>query len=402
MGRDANSKTRTITLGKYPDISVKEAREAAYEKRRVIKDPVKLSALLAAPTSNSQITFGNLIKEAEAEFGETRKIWQQRGKRYPRSTARQVIECVFSAFLTEPAINISAEEIALRAKRYKPKSGKPSANGQVSRALAYLRPVFDWASHRTKRFEKLGAGRDEKLNLPDLAVVNDPATTDPKILGERDRVLLPEELYKILPYLKIQSSTVDSVTTYEYRTVALRFILLTLCRRAEAEEVRWNNIDFKHKSWTRQVKSRGTVRAEFTHPLSDAAIELLRSLPSYPLRNSNNFVFQNQYGGPLDNWDRACIPIKKATKTEDWHRHDLRRTSATMLGLFGVQEPVVDTLLSHKNPFSKGKTSKAARAYIQLSKQIKGLPDPLRDAVNLLADIIARIESGEILEDTFE
>ena len=152
MGRDANSKTRTITLGKYPDISVKEAREAAYEKRRVIKDPVKLSALLAAPTSNSQITFGNLIKEAEAEFGETRKIWQQRGKRYPRSTARQVIECVFSAFLTEPAINISAEEIALRAKRYKPKSGKPSANGQVSRALAYLRPVFDWASHRTKRF----------------------------------------------------------------------------------------------------------------------------------------------------------------------------------------------------------------------------------------------------------
>lgn len=73
-----------------------------------------------------------------------------------------------------------------------------------------------------------------------------------------------------------------------------------------------------------------------------------------------------------------------------------------MLGLFGVQEPVVDTLLSHKNPFSKGKTSKAARAYIQLSKQIKGLPDPLRDAVNLLADIIARIESGEILEDTFE
>jgi len=208
-------------------------------------------------------------------------------------------------------------------------------------------------------------------------------------------VLLPEELGAILPHLIINDTGKNGWLDVDLRPIALRFILLTICRRCEVEDATWDQFDFHHNTWTRKVKSKGRVFI-VTHPLSNAAIKILQSLPTFREREQSLYVFSNRNGGKLNNWDRACDLIKTASKTSDWHRHDLRRTVSTILSKFGVSDAVKDTLLSHKNSFSRQNTSNAAAAYIHLGKLMKGIPDPLRDAVELISQIIQMIEQDNL------
>jgi integrase len=338
MGRDCGGHPRTITLGQYPDITVKRARDLAYEARRKLRDPEQLKKLLSPDLVAVQCTLLDLLNEAETHFGgKGTKIWKPRGKRNASSTARQVIKCVFGEIFDQNVGTITAVKVSKLAHSYKPKSGKETANGQASRALSYLKTVFDWASQRGKRFAKLGAGREINLNLADLSIVQDPALDDHKILGVRDRVLLPEELASILQLLIIGETGSEGYLDVDLRPIALRFILLTMCRRCEVEDATWDQFDFRHKTWTRKVKSMGR---EFivTHPLSEAAVKLLKSLPTFSKKDKGTYVFANRNGGKLDNWDRACNKIKEASNTSDWHRHDLRRTVSTILSKFGVSD----------------------------------------------------------------
>lgn len=309
-------------------------------------------------------------------------------------TARQVISKVFAGALEKQLSQLPIDDFVRCTTGYTPVSGKPSANGQVSKALAYLRPAFDWAAHRGKRFQKLGAGRVPRLELPDLAKIHDPATNDPLLEGERDRVLLPWELEKVMHELKVGDFGENDRFAVDLRPIAHLFILLTLSRRSEVENARWKDIDFELLVWTKSVKSLNGPR-KVTHPISDAAADLLRSLPGYKDRKVDDYVFPNRNGGPLDNWPRSTTAIQIASGTSDWTRHDLRRSSATILEKMGVAVPLIDTLLSHQNAFASKNTSSAASAYIKIGKQMKGLPEPLRDAVNLLANVLQRIKNGE-------
>lgn len=396
MGRDCHGENRTIKLGRYPDIGLKEARRSADEHRRTLSNPEKLREFLEQTPEAEEITLLAFLVEVEAHFGQKQKkrIWLPRGKTKDVSTARQVISKVFGDLLEKQLSQLTIDEFVSCTTGYKPVSGKSSANGQVSKALAYLRPSFDWAAHRGNRFQKLGAGRATRLELPDLAKIHDPAINDPLLEGERDRVLLPRELENVMQELKIGAVDENDHFAVDLRPIAHLFILLTLSRRSEVENARWEDIDFDLLTWTKSVKSLKGPR-KVTHPLSDAAADVLRSLPRYAFRQGDEYIFPNRNGGPLDNWPRSTEAIQNSSGTSDWTRHDLRRSSATILEKMGVAVPLIDTLLSHQNAFASENTSNAASAYIKIGKQMKGLPDPLRDAVNLLASVLQRIKNGE-------
>ncbi|AFO92728.1 DUF4102 domain-containing protein [Phaeobacter inhibens] len=396
MGRDCHGKSRTETIGRYPDVSLKAARQKADQLRQVFASEEMLASYLKPPAIVEQITLFELLLEAECKFRATKKIWQPRGKTSDASTARQVITTVFGPVLHRPAIELTAEKASALLQSYKPKSkertGKKTANGQASKALSYLRTVFNWASNRTPRFQKIGAGRTPAILLSDFSVIHDPSIDDPTITGERDRVLFVEELRCILPHLKVPETTSAEWWKVDLRPVAQRFMLLTLARREEVEAARRRDVDIEQKSWTKRVKGGHQV----THPLSDAAITLLKELPGFASREDDDLLFPNQELGPLGNWNRSKEKLQDVSNIENWHRHDLRRTGATILSLMGVPAQVVDTMLSHKNPFSKEAVSPALQSYAQLAKEMKGLPNPLRDAVETLAEAIRAIELGNL------
>jgi len=389
------AKSRTETIGRYPDISLKAARQQADQLRKTFASAESLANHLNPPAIVEMVTLLELLIEAEDRFRPTKKIWQPRGKMNDASTARQVIMTVFGPMLHRPAVELTAEKASALIRAYTPKSkdrtGKTTANGQTSKALIYLRTVFNWSSHRTPRFQKIGAGRSPALPLADLSVIQDPSIEDPDIMGERDRVLTVGELRSILTHLKVPETTSAEWWKVDLRPVAQRFMLLTLARREEVEAARLRDVNFEEKTWTKRVKGGHQV----THPLSDAAIDLLKALPGFDRRKNDDLLFPNQEFGQLGNWNRSKLQLQEISSVGDWHRHDLRRTGATILTLFGIPPQVVDALLSHKNPFSKQAVSPALHSYAKLAKEMKGLPNPLRDAVETLAEVIRTIEEGK-------
>lgn|GEM_PF-783014 len=386
MSRDCHGKSRTVTLGRYPAVPLKAARQKADQLRGVFASPESLAEHLKPAEVVEDVTLFELLLEAESKFCDTKQIWQQRGKTSDASTARQVISTVFGEMLHRPARELTVERASELAHSYKPKSksrtGKTSANGQVAKALAYLRTVFNWASHRTPRFVKVGAGRKPQLLLADLLAVQDPSIDDPKITGERDRVLSLAELRCLLQYLTVPETNSKEWWKVDLRPIAQKFILLTLSRREEVEAARWADVCFDECVWTKRVKGG----REVTHPLSKSAMNLLRSLPGFPNRENDQLILPNQELRPLGNWNRSKNMLQDLSSIENWHRHDLRRTGATILVLMGVPAEVVDTLLSHKNPMSKDTVSPAIQSYVKLAKEMKGLPNLLRDAVETLAE----------------
>lgn len=396
MGRDCQGKSRTETIGRFPDISLKAARQQADQLRKIFASSESLACHLKPPAIVEEVTLYELLIEAEDRFRATKKIWQPRGKISDASTARQVIMAVFAPELHRPAVELSAEKASTLIRAYTPKSkaktGKTTANGQTAKALMYLRTVFNWASHRTPRFQKIGAGRSPALPVADLSVIQDPSIDDPMITGERDRVLTVGELRSLLQHLRVPETTPPEWWKVDLRPIAQRFMLLTLARREEVEAARLRDVNFAEKSWTKRVKGGHQV----THPLSDTAIALLKALPGFDCRKENDLLFPNQEFGRLGNWNRSKLQLQELSRVEDWHRHDLRRTGATILSLFGIPPQIVDTLLSHQNPLSKEAVSPALQSYAKLAKEMKGLPNPLRDAVETLAEVIRTIEEGKL------
>ena len=61
----------------------------------------------------------------------------------------------------------------------------------------------------------------------------------------------------------------------------------------------------------------------------------------------NGLVFSTGSGAGLSNWDRETKRIQQASGISGWHRHDLRRTGATMLGEMGELPDIVEAALNH-------------------------------------------------------
>jgi len=398
-GRGLDGKTKTVTIGDYPSWSLKAAREEAARIRMALKkgeDPNAEKRRMREEYAREKVTLAQLLNEYEALAAATHKIWRNplRGQ----SEARLRIEAVFQKLLDRPVSDITTLELSQAMKTYKSRRnrGKKTAHGQTSRARSYLSKPLDWAAGR-KSFNKLGAGRDPLIVTPDIHLTHDFSITDPTITGIRERVLSETELQKILPLLRYPAPAelnMKVAPSEDLRPLAMRFILLTAARREEVAAMCWRDVNLEAGTWYKpKVKTtKGTPRDQLL-PLSDDALLLLSTLPEHSKREPQAFVFPNSTGGKLDNWDRVNRAIKRESQTEDWHRHDLRRTASQLMKEMDAPVTIIDAILAHSNPFSKAGASKSIQHYVSLKNKIqKRAPAPQKTALDQLAWALRNIE----------
>jgi integrase len=127
---------------------------------------------------------------------------------------------------------------------------------------------------------------------------------------------------------------------------------------------------------------RSKSRRDRTIPLASQALSLLRE---FEAGDAAALVFPSARGGLLSNWDRVTKALHKASGTSAWHRHDLRRTAATMLGDLGYAPHVVSVVLGHAH-LAEGATAVYARSRYQREHQ---------EALQALANEIDRITQGD-------
>jgi len=320
--RDTKGVRRRFDIGR--GLGLAKAREQAEELRRLIRsgsDPTAERRAARARASDAHLgigTFGSVITayfhSGPGSLLNTREEQERR------------ICDVFAKHLKRPAMEVSAADLQITADSH------PSPSS-AAHAVAYLRPLATWASRR----ELLRKGFVELEKPPARPGANGAA------VGQR--YLSAKELAKILPCLG-----------HHAHDAAARFMLLTGCRLEEACGATWSEIDIGDRTWiipaSRRKDPRSKVRTKRV-PQSDhvlilpaQAINLLEALgPADP----EHLIFRGERGAKLQNWDRWTKSVSAASGVNDWDRHTLRRTTATMAGELGAPPHIISALLGHRN-----------------------------------------------------
>lgn len=195
-------------------------------------------------------------------------------------------------------------------------------------------------------------------------------------LKKHDRYLNAEELDRLGNALR--AAEVDGVS--QFTLAAIRFLLLSGCRRGEALTLRWKWIDFDHNL----AKLPDSKTGQKVLLLGAGAIALLKDLP--PVEGSP-LVFPSAAGGttPISIqkvWDK----VRKSADLSELRLHDLRHNFASAAVSSGQSLYIVGKLLGHSQ-------AQTTQRYAHLA------PDPVRQAADdVSAELTRKIAKTGVFE----
>lgn len=156
----------------------------------------------------------------------------------------------------------------------------------------------------------------------------------------------------------------------------IRLLVLTGARRDEVLGLRWEWIDWE-RSCIRLPDSKTGAKVI---PLGGPALELLHGLPRHA---GNPHVFPGRkLGGRMSDINPAWAKIRASAKLKGVRLHDLRHSFASVGAGSGISLPVIGALLGHSEPATTAR-------YAHLAD------DPLREAANKIAGQVAAAMSRE-------
>jgi len=165
----------------------------------------------------------------------------------------------------------------------------------------------------------------------------------------------------------------DALTEYQgVAADAVRLIMLTGCRPAEAMQAEWSEFDNEPGYW---IKPSAHTKQRKVHklPLSPAAIELIERLRK---RRHGKWVFPGDKGEHLAALWHVWHFIRERTGLgKDARVYDLRHTFASVGAGGGLSLPIIGKLLGHTQ-------SRTTQRYAHLAAE------PLREAAEKITTVI--------------
>lgn len=156
-------------------------------------------------------------------------------------------------------------------------------------------------------------------------------------LQRRDRYLRPDELGRLGE--AIQNAEAQGVNANALN--AIRFLLLSGCRKSEALGLQWSWIDFDRNVISLPDSKTGARPLQ----LGEAAKQLLKSLPRL---DGSPFVFPSSRGsGPVVGLIKIWTQVRAQAGLEDVRLHDLRHNFASVAVSSGQSIYIVGKLLGH-------------------------------------------------------
>lgn len=336
-------KPKKLTIGPYPAIDLKAARELA-------SDAVKAIARGDDPAANKQAA-KIVAREAEGQERDlVEKVVETFIERYAkantrswRETDRMLKKEIVGPWKGRRLSNIDRADVHALLDKIVDRGAPIAAN----RILAALRRMCSWAVERGI------------IKFSPCEGVKAPSAP-----RSRDRVLSEDEI-------RLAWRAFEKVG-WPFGPLA-KLLLLTGQRLREIAEARWQDIDIAAKTLT-IPKERSKNRITHEIPLSDAALKIIECLPRVDGgKAASGFVFTTTGRTPVSGFSRAKEKIdaalydamstlakergddpKKVKSPENWTLHDLRRTAASGCAGLGIAPHVVEAVLNHRSGTIKG------------------------------------------------
>lgn len=320
-----------VTLGKFPAMTIEQARQQAAQVNAEISSgaspAVVRRSLKAEPTFAEavELFISNKRKRNGAPIGE------KTAKDY-----RDVLRLHMADLTARKLSAIDRADVVAMRDRINRKS--PS---QADKAVALTSAVYAYM---------LGADKYQGTNPASLVKKNPPV--------ERDRFLQPGELPRFFDAL-------TSVPSPAMRDLFL-LSLLTGARRSNVLAMRWDDVDLESGLWRIERTKNGTPQ---NVTLSPEAVELLHNRRA-SADTASPFVFPGTgVTGHLVEPKGAWKRLLDAAGIENLRIHDLRRTLGSWQARQGTSLPIIGKSLNHK-------TQQATAIYARLDLA------PVRESVN--------------------
>ena len=311
-----NGSYEKVTLGRYPDLTLKAARAKRDD----------LAAQVAAGKSPAQE-----IKKAKAggasnptvrEFGE-RYFHEQviRNWKNPANIRRYLDNEIYHSLGDKLLKDITALDV--QAIVYRKRD-----NGHIAAAMqlrGVIKQMFDYA-----------------LEVQQVTM-NPAAMVATRYIGKarkRSRVLSPQEI-------RLYLRTIYQSNIRRQFKLALHIILLTLSRKSELLQARWQHVNFDTGEWLIPEENAKTGKPHIVYMSARVAamFQELKALAGeselvLPGRSSIRKPFAaNALNQALEGLTFDMDPLTI---------HDLRRTGATLLTEKGFNRDVIEKALSHE------------------------------------------------------
>jgi integrase len=305
-----NGKARTRKLGRYPKMTLKEARAAA---TAYFGDPHKFTAQ-AAPDSLQEIAEQWLRRHVKAN-----------GLLSEGEITRQLTKYVYPRWKDEKFLDIRRDKVNALLDHIEDNHGTKQADA----VLATVRNIMNWYQCRNEYYTSpivRGMKRDKRKAQD----------------RHRSRILNDNEIRRLW-----QACT-DVNGTYG---ALVKVLLLTAQRRDKVVTMRWDDVDLSSGEWTIAAQAREKETAGKLK-LPAMALEIVAQQPHIV---GNPYVFAGRGNGPFNSFSQRKEELdEKLEGMADWVLHDLRRTARSLMSRAGVLPHVSERVVGHAIPGVEG------------------------------------------------
>lgn len=351
-------KEKLLSLGVYPEIALKTARERRDEMRRLLADGID-------PSENRKATKSAKVESAANSFEVVAREWYSKKKgslaaAYAVRVLSQLERDLFPWLGSRPIAEITALEILSCVQRIEARGAVDTAHRALNTCSQIIR--FAVATARAERDPTV----DLRGSLPPVQGGHFAAITDPKQVGELLRAI-------------------DGYEGTFIVKCALRFAPLVFVRPGELRNAQWSDFDLDAGEWRYLVTKTKTPHIV---PLSKQALEILREL--FPLTGHARFVFPSGRGFDRPLSDNAILAAlrRMGIPKEQMSGHGFRATARTILDeVLGFEPHLIEHQLAHSVRDPNGRAYNRTAHLPQRLKMMQSWADYL-DSLKVGGEVI--------------
>ncbi len=296
-------KEKRLSLGAYPTIGLKKAREKREEAKRLLNDGVDPGEYRKAMKSRNADLQANTFEAIAREwFVKFSPPW---ASSHAEKTIRRLEVDIFPYLGRRPIAEIKAPELLAVIRRIEDRGAIETAH----RALQNCGQVFRYAV-ASARAERDPSG-DLRGALTPVVQTHFASITEPKKIGELLR-------------------TIDSFQGYFVTRQALRLAPLVFVRPGELRHAEWSEVDLEKAEWNIPAQKMKT-REPHLVPLSKQALGILQELQA--LTGSGRYVFPCARSSqrPMSNGALLAALRRLGYSKEEMTPHGFRAMARTLL-----------------------------------------------------------------------